>query len=287
MRKHPVLAIVAFLALLLGGAPLLAACGSSSSDDRPDPTCFTQMTSDQKTQLSNYISQQGGQVTGTTNNANGTQDVCVLEPDGHGGYDAHHYRQQDNFGDYMLLAMLTGNANSIATYGLISGDLDFGQYLTLQLLTGMQRSGSMYHPYTYDDGSHNWNRRSTTIKNVHVTVIQYGHAKPRSYKSAYKAKPPAGYASYKLPRSNGQEADFTKGSNGRSTITSTNKIGSGNSYRNPGRSNAPSPRTTGGASPRSTTRTTTGTNNTTARTATNQAPAPTPKKPVKIPTRRR
>jgi len=227
-------------------AILAMACGDSQPQAQQDQQCFSSMTMDQKAQLQQYVASQGSSVSSISNNTDGTQNVCVLEANGSGSMQAHYYNQNDQFGDYLLYAMLTGQGHTLATYGLLTGQLDVGQALALSLLTGMGSDGSLYHPYTYGNGG--WSRQRTVINNVHVTYVDYGHQRPVNYSTAYRSGPPRGYSYSRLPNNNGQSATLTKSSAGRSTISSTKPVSSSSSYSNSSGSSRSSSSSSSGSS---------------------------------------
>lgn len=226
----------------------LAACSSPASAATA-PTCFTQLSQQQEQQIQQYTAQQGGQLTSQTANSNGTQDICVLQPNGNGGYDQHYYNQQDGLANYWMYALMFGHSQSLADYGLITGQLSPLDYIMLTSLSGVNRNGGFYHPYGYSSGR--WQRESQPVIINHVTVVQYGSRPPVSYSKASSVKPPRGYARTRgIPRSNGEVANASKASNGRYRITPTKRVVSssggarlsptkkapaGSTYRNPSR----------------------------------------------------
>lgn len=173
------------IAIFVLAALVLQGCGGKAKEESK-VTCFTEMTADQKAQLVEYTKQSP---VSETSRENGTQDVCVMEPDNR----EHHYKSNDTFSDYLLYSMLLGRSNSLLIYGLISGDLDAGDYLMLSMLTGVHNDGSMYRPYSrLDDGR--WERRETRLDR-RVEYVQYGQRSPDRFRPGARPKPPSGYKS--------------------------------------------------------------------------------------------
>jgi hypothetical protein len=157
-----------------------------------DTNCFEQINGEQRKQLDEYVRQNGSATQTVGVNEDGTQDVCVLEPDGQGGYEEHFYKKEDNFTDYLLYATLTNNARSLAIAGYVTGDLSSAEAIALSTLTSVSDDGSAYHPYHRNDNG-SWLRQKTVIKNVKVTHIHYGSQPSKDFKVAKSEKPPAGY----------------------------------------------------------------------------------------------
>lgn len=212
--KYRGLAVVGSLALALG----LAACGSSNnSDPYANPqTCFQQLSVQDKAQMQQYAAQNGDTAQTVNTNADGTQDICVLDNTG----QEHYYRQQDHFADYLLYSMMFGRSNTLLTYGLVSGQISPSDYLLLHYLVGVGSSGTVYHPYTCS--SYNSCRpQRTVVNNVHVTKVYYGNSrKPVSYSTA-RQHPPTGYA----PHSMSSTSRATNKSSGAGRSTSSTRPG--------------------------------------------------------------
>jgi hypothetical protein len=207
----------------------MTACGSGDSGGQElasaesQSTCFTALDDTQKAQLTQYVAEHKDDVTSTTANADGTQDICVLESDGSGGYNQHYYKEEDNFNDYLLYSMMFGRSNTLLAYGLISDDLDVSQYLALSLLTGVNNNGQMYHPYTHN-GS-NWGRNTSWVNNgsSYVKNVRFG-SKPDTvpYAPPSKMAYPIGYKPVPLDFKPGTENDVAsvkKGPDGKTTLT--------------------------------------------------------------------
>jgi hypothetical protein len=182
----------------------VSACGSSSSNDNAGPTsqdtCFQQMTPDQVTQMSNYANQTGATINSISSSGQGTQDVCVMTPDGNGGYAQHYYTQNDGFSNYFLYAMMFRNVHPLVGYGLLSGSLSPSDAIMLSLLTGIDSGGGLYHPYTRTNAG--WAAQASPITNVHVTNVYYGNRNAGSYATAYSQPPPSGYARSSMTKPN-------------------------------------------------------------------------------------
>jgi hypothetical protein len=214
--------------LTLAVATAVTGCGSGDSGGQElasaesQSTCFTALDDTQKAQLTQYVAEHKDDVTSTTANADGTQDICVLESDGSGGYNQHYYKKEDNFNDYLLYSLMFGRSNALLAYGLISDDLDVSQYLALSLLTGVNNNGQMYHPYT-QNGS-NWGRNTSWVNNgsSYVNNVRYGSASAVPYSQAKTMPYPPGYKPVPLSFKPGTENDVAsakKGSDGKSTLT--------------------------------------------------------------------
>ena len=216
------------IGLVLAVATAMAGCGSgdtsgsgtTSVSETEDVTCFTSLNAEQRKQLAQYSAEHQDEVKSSTTNSDGTQDICVLESDGNGGYSQHYYKQDDKFDDYFLYSMMFGRSNTLLAYGLISDDLDVSQYLALSLLTGVNSNGQMYHPYT-QNGS-NWGRNSSWVNNASVNNVRYGSADAVPYSQAKTMPYPAGYKPVPLSFKPGTENDVAsakKGADGKSTLT--------------------------------------------------------------------
>ncbi len=225
--------MITFLAVVMASVTLTA-CGGGSSN-QADQSCFSQLTSDQEQQLRSYVASNGDQ-----SSSNGDGTVCVLDNSG----NEHYYRQQDNFSNYLLYSAMFGQSRTLATYGLISGDLSPMQYIALQSLTSINRQGYAYHPYGYSNNR--WNHQdyspTTRIQNVHVTNVYYGQSTtPVSFKQAYSS-PPKQYKQYsntRLPNATDQAASVSKSSGGKTTVSTVKGSSTSKSYTNsnPGSSN--------------------------------------------------
>lgn len=181
------------------------------------------MTPAQKAQLTQYAAQQGSSVNSTTNNADGTQDICVLQPDGKGGYNEQYYKRSDHFSDYLLYSMLLGRSNTLLTYGVLAGDLDVGQAMALSLLTGVNRSGQMYHPYSNVGGT--WERHPSVVSNTTVRNVYYGaRSKPVPYSKAW-LEVPKDFVAKPIPPATDKVATVTKSANGKATVTKKSDTG--------------------------------------------------------------
>lgn len=212
-----------FAALVVAVALSASACSkkAEASETTSKAKCMTELSPEQKAQ---YVEQNGPPVSETTRE-DGTQDVCVLEKQPDGSYRERHYNDRDGFGDYLFYSMLFGHSNTLATYGLITGDLDFGQYLALSLLTGVNSRGGLFSPYSCGLAScpygqpYSWNRQPTVINNVRVTNIQYGNQPARTYNGGKRPKPPTGYAKPKpIPKASDKVAEVKKDQAGKPTV---------------------------------------------------------------------
>jgi hypothetical protein len=212
--------------IIVGGAASLAlvlsasACGGDPTvpaDPDSQQTCFTEMTPEQKAQINQYVNGNGGEVQTDTANADGTNDVCVIDTNG----NEHYYAQDDHFSDYLLYSMMLRRSNALLGYGLITGDLDPAQYLMLSLLTGVNNTGAMYHPYSYTDRG--WARTPTYV-NRSVTNVYYGNSStPVKYTEA-KSKAPAKYQWRSYPKADDRVADVEKSQGGQTTVTSVKNM---------------------------------------------------------------
>jgi hypothetical protein len=215
------------IGLVLAVTAAMTGCGSNESGNSTElasadsqSTCFTQLDPSQKAQLTQYAAEHKEDVTSTTTNSDGTQDICVLESDGAGGYNQHYYKKEDNFNDYLLYSLMFGRSNTLLAYGLISDDLDVSQVLALSLLTGVNNNGQMYHPYT-QQGS-NWGRSTSWVNNASVNNIRYGSAAAVPYSQAKTMPYPPGYKPVPLSFKPGTENDVAsakKGPDGKPTLT--------------------------------------------------------------------
>lgn len=177
----------------------LALAGCSSSGDgsdtqtvSQDTQCFTQLSPDQKAQLTQYASQNGSSVTNTSNNTDGTQNICVLEPNGQGGYNERFYNRDSHFGDYLLYGMLFGrSSHALTTYGVVSGDISVLDAIMLNSLMDVNSGGQLYRPYTHSGNS--WQPRKTVVNNTTINHVYYGSKDAGTFKQATQAAPPAGF----------------------------------------------------------------------------------------------
>jgi len=225
-KRRAALGTAAGLSLLALGA---AGCDSQST---PDRACFSQLTSDQKSQLDQYINDNDDVANVISNNPNGTQDVCVLE-----GNEAHYYNQHDRFNDYELYLLLANRESDLVTYGLIRGDLTLDQALTLQMLADVQSDGTVYRPYSNSNGV--WSERHTTIN--HVTYVQYGHSQQMTFKSG-STKPPKNYTIKQFTAADPHnQGDASSGS--------VKKVVPANTYRNPAKPSSSAAKVSGGGTP--------------------------------------
>lgn len=218
--------IVATIVSMLLAAAFLAGCGSSDASDGggsfqadSKSTCFTEMSPDQKAQLQKYAADHGNNLDQASNNADGTQDVCVIEKGSDGSYNQHYYKRDDHFGDYLLYSMLFGRSNALLAYGVFNGDLSPSDAFVLSMLTGVNSQGLMYHPYGYVNGQ--FMRSPQVINNVRVTNVYYGSStRPTPYSSSMT--PPSGYATKSIPDPSDKVANM---SGGKVTSTSSGGLG--------------------------------------------------------------
>jgi len=199
-----------------GGAPI--------DSTQSGQGCFTEMTAQQKSELVAYANQQGNTVQNAGNNADGTQDICIVDSNG----SQHYYKQDDHFGDYLLYSAMMSRAygyggfQPLLTYGAITGDLSPMEFIALSLLTGVGPGGSLYHPYSYTSAG--WARQQSpvVVNNrtvTNVTNVYYGSkATPVSYQQAQTSKP-AGYNYAPIPAANNTVADVEKGANGKPIVS--------------------------------------------------------------------
>ncbi|MDB5184548.1 MAG: hypothetical protein JWN38_356 [Candidatus Saccharibacteria bacterium] len=176
------------IGLALALALSTSACGSSGVNEKNAQQCMTQLTPDQKTQYENAQLAEGNQVQSTTNNPDGTQDVCVIDPT---TGQMHNYNS--SFADYALYAGMTGRYNSFGSIGLITGNLSFTEAFLLDHMLGITSSGSVFNPYSHTYGNA-YQRQPVIVQHVHVTSVTYGNSAPISYKAYKKQTPPLGYA---------------------------------------------------------------------------------------------
>lgn len=223
-------------AAMITAVPMLGvvACGNDNkttvSDTAGGTSCFTQMDSNQKAQLTSYANKDGNQVKVNSNNPDGTQDVCILEPDGGGGYNERYYKEKDGFADYFLYSTLFGHSNALMTYGLLSGDLDVGDAMALSLLMGVNNKGGLYQPYQRTSAG--WGYQPT-VRNVTVTNVYYGSNGPRQ--SLGSAKPPSGYGTSKLPTKapEAMAGSYVTDKNGKKVISQTATTGASKVLKDP------------------------------------------------------
>lgn len=237
---------VRLLGLLVAGSVLFAACGGTADDTQSqgDPqnavnlnaetgeaSCFQEMTDEQKAELVEFTDQQP---VSEEENADGTQDICVLEKQSDGSYTEQHYAQEDNFSDYLLYSMLWGSSfggtNGLLTYGYISGDLDTGQFLALSLLTGLGSDGRVYQPYRYVEygsGNYGYARDSRPVEDARVSTVRYGDSDPVDYTAPSRRTVPTGYSSQptRVPRAEDKVAEATRSSRPGSVATVSTKSG--------------------------------------------------------------
>lgn len=228
------------VAALVAAMMSLAACGTDSgtpqsNDIQPvgefnadsQATCFTQLDDKQRAELQQYVSQHSDQIDSTTTNTDGTQNICVLEDDGNGGYNQHYYKQEDksNFNDYLLYSMMLGRSNALMTYGLLSGDLDVGDAMLLSLLTGVNNQGQMFRPYSYDNDNRNWNRRPAPMSGQLRNVTYGAKATPRPAFDNSKMLPVPPEFQSPLPPVSDKVAEFKKDASGKSVKTSEKATG--------------------------------------------------------------
>lgn len=179
---------------------------SVSTVPMPSPTpqvpqdenlCFQQVNPEQEQQLTGLISDAGEVAQ--------PQSVCVIEPDGNGGYVQAHYIASDNFAKYLLYALLLQNSrNALFTYGVISGEISLLDYLTLSLMMGVDKYGSLFQPFTKSGRDGSWSRIKSDV-GARVSAVRYGSTAPKLQTAATSPAPPAGksYTPQPLPASKG------------------------------------------------------------------------------------
>jgi uncharacterized membrane protein YgcG len=237
-------AVIAALALLLAG--MLSGCGASTNNsgtgafddiashqEVQGSKCYKQMDADQVAQMQQVAASENRDLT-ITDDSNDTQKVCVLEPTANGGYEEHYYNQNDGLQNYLLYSMLVGRSNSLATYGLLSGDLSVGDAMALSLLMNVGNDGRVYSEYSNTGGR--WHRDQQVNTHYRVTNIQYGHARPVSYAKARTAPAPRGYARPTTPPVTKTEGTVAKSG----IIKPVKKVASSNTYKNPSSSSGSS-----------------------------------------------
>ncbi len=172
------------------------------SDGAGDAYCLEPIPSDERQKLQNYMVENSDELKATGQNGDGTQNVCLLEPDGQGGYEQHYYSPGDGLSDYPLYALLWGRSNTLMAYTLVedsNGSFDFGDYLLLHLLLDIDDDGRAYRPYVRD-GNGQWHRGHTAASNYHVSRVRFGKSAAIDFKTAKGQFPPAGYTKSTLAK---------------------------------------------------------------------------------------
>lgn len=258
-------AIFAMLSALTAFA--LIACGTTQEPTSApadqmgagDRTCFMQLSDEDEESLRQYAAQNGDGTKERGSTDDGTQDVCVIQQTASGEYEERHYSSErdddDNeFSEYLLYSMLLGDSRTVATIGLIEGDLSVTDYMLLRYLVGMDNDGRTYPVYGCDSG-HRCQRHSTKLYNqqVKVTHVRYGKAQRIDLKTARSQKPPAGYGIVTLKpvttKSAKRDAAIKVQRGGLGVPSAGQRPGS--QVRVPGQTAAatPAPRVTGGSTP--------------------------------------
>jgi hypothetical protein len=169
-----------------------AANQAAQQDESPclDTTPIATMSTQDRASLDTYVQSHGDVL---TTDANGADSICTLQKNPQTGEVEQHYiSREDKFSDYLLYSALLGQGQTLATYGLISGDLDPLEALALSSYSSVRRDGGFYTPYRhYNDGT--WLRQVPTTTTVHITKVQYGNQTPMKYDDAQKKPTPPAY----------------------------------------------------------------------------------------------
>ncbi|HSX43626.1 MAG TPA: hypothetical protein VLF59_06110 [Candidatus Saccharimonadales bacterium] len=260
---------ILLMVLLVMG--LLAGCGSDDPYANSQGPCFEQPSGQDALQLQQYMNAQGNQSIIAQDIA-GDPEVCVIDQN---TGQMHYYHRNDGFQNYILMSMMYGRVHPLIGYGVISGDIDpMTAMIMNNLLVNTNRDGYLYHPYSYNANSREWNPNTTVInKTVVVKNVYYGNSTaPVNYKKSFKAAP-RGYTTQRFAKPNdrvasvsssgssakvstlpGVSASKVRSNGGKIPTVKTNPGGNtGPTFKNPngGTGNQPKPRPT---YPRSTTR---------------------------------
>lgn len=218
-------AAVATTALALG---LTTACSSSSQSSAPQgQTCYKQVTDAQRAELQTYVAAHPGSTTTTKG-----KDVCVLTPNGKGGYTAQYYGPNDGFQWYPLYIAMNNSALHDAHYGQIKGQLSTAERVTLDNLTEVYPDGSVAQPYTIKNGA--YERTDTVVKPIKVNAVRYGTTSDEESPAKAFSNPSKGYSASTMPNSTNEE-DTEEGGSFHVTQLKPNEGG----YHAPGEEEAP------------------------------------------------
>lgn len=185
---------------------LAAACSSSSQSSAPQgQTCFKQVTDAQRAELQTYVAAHPGATTTTKG-----KDVCVLTPNGHGGYTAQYYGPNDGFQWYPLYVVMSNSAQHDAHYGQLKGQLTTAERVTFANLTEVYPDGSVTQPYTLKSGA--YERTNTVVKPIKVNAVRYGTSSEEESPAKAFTNPSKGYSVSTLPNSSNEEGTEEGGS---------------------------------------------------------------------------
>jgi len=192
MKFTKILATVAIACLATAG---LAACSSTGSSSQHQQYCVQQLDPSQLAQAQQY--QQQGVWQSDSNDV--PQTICYIDSSGNERY----VDQNENFSDYLMYAMLFGHANSLATYGYLSGNLSASDAFALSMLLGTSGGGSAYHPYACSGYTCQTGHSPYVVHNHTVVVhnVYYGATSTKAvpYKKAVKQGPPKAYTHTTAP----------------------------------------------------------------------------------------
>lgn len=205
MRRSGVLglAVATAAALTLGTAACSASGGQSSAPQ--GQTCFKQVTDAQRAELQTYVAAHPG-VTTTTKG----KDVCVLTPNGHGGYTAQYYGPNDGFAWYPLYIAMNNSVQHDAHYGQVKGQLTTVERVTFANLTEVYPDGSVAQPYTLKNGA--YERTDTVVKPIKVNAVRYGTTSSEESPAKAFSNPSKGYSVSTMPNSTNEEGTEEGGS---------------------------------------------------------------------------
>src|SRR5262249_12506150 len=145
-------------------------CGSSGGRAAfPPMQCYSQLSGPQIAALQQYLAQHPGTATTTKGSK-----VCVLQPNGSGGYIAHYFGPTDGFPNYALYAAMNGATTNVATYGKIQGKMTPVEQIGLRDLRVVGSDGAISQPYTTKGGT--FVRTNTALKTVKVTSARFGQS---------------------------------------------------------------------------------------------------------------
>lgn len=213
------LALLSLLAVV--GVFVLAACGSSSKPQpvsaysNDDLRCFEQVTIEERHVLEDAFDTYSRTI-GV--NYDGTEDICLFEPDGRGGHFVHYYNRSDGYRDYAFYAWAMRRSDRMMEYRDRTDRLSAEDAMLLRMSRSVDRYGHEYNPWSSNpDGT--WSRRPQVI-NYNVTNIQYGSKPTQPLTEAMTKPAPSGYAKTDLkPESVVQRGGLgvPGGNNGRPT----------------------------------------------------------------------
>lgn len=244
-RGAVIASIAAFIALVLAG------CGSSPdttqvstaadqtsvscvdlSNQWPNPDGSVSIPADQRQAMVTYSDTNGNGQLDQSELASSTPDgaqldsTCVVQKDPtHGNQpEVRYITEHDNYPDYMMLALLGANARTMATVGLLSGDLSPWQAFSIASMANIYDDGRYYHPYYYDNNQRGYthvDRSRTTVYNVNY-VQDSGSKSSQAYtpstaqqvrtKNKVQTTPPVDTT---------KESDYTPSSKGKPATAKT------------------------------------------------------------------